>query len=59
MTDQEKLAELRNRIDEAAQDMVLMPATRQMGAGLNIQMVMVAALPPERWDAILAALDRE
>lgn len=59
MTDAEKLAELRNRINEAAQLAILMPVTRQMGAGLNMMADMVIALPPHVWDAILEELDRE
>jgi len=63
MTDQEKLAHLRNRINEAAEQVVLMPVNRNLGGqnmvpGRLIPDIAVA-LPVPIWDAILVALDAE
>ncbi len=59
MTDQERLAEVRNRILEAAERVVLLPVSRTIGANYAIQADMVVALPIPAWDAILVALDEE
>lgn len=59
MTDQEKLAELRNRINEAAEKVVLMPVTRYAGSSIVQGRDMVAAIPIPVWDAILEVLDSE
>lgn len=62
MTDQEKLAELRNRIDEAMAQTVYMPVNRatnsELGYGPLIPDV-AAAMPVPLWEAILQALDAE
>lgn len=59
MTDQEKLANLRNRINEAAELVTLMPVTRYAGSSFVQRQDMVTALPIPVWDAILEALDAE
>lgn len=63
MTDQEKLAELRNRINEAAEVVTLMPVNTNLGgqnmtAGKFVPGI-AAAMPVPLWDAILIALDAE
>ena len=58
MTDQEKLAELRNRINEAAEQARLIPVTRIVGSGFAVAQDTVIAMPVDRWDAILLELDR-
>jgi hypothetical protein len=59
VTDQERLTELRNRINEAAELVVLLPVTRWVGSGIKVGTDTVVALPPSVWDAILDALDAE
>lgn len=59
MTDQQKLSELRNRINEAAEEVTMLPVQRTMGAGVVVGSDIVVAIPVIRWNAILEELDRE